>query len=70
MTGAGPAALRLSARMGQAWINFAKTGNPNHADLPKWEPVTANNTPTMIFDEVCVAVNKVDEKEQAAINAV
>ena len=69
MTGAGPAAMRLSARMGQAWINFAKTGNPNHADLPKWQPVTTNSLPTMIFDELCTVVDGPDRKEQAAIDA-
>jgi para-nitrobenzyl esterase len=70
MTGAGPAAMKLSSRVGQAWINFAKTGNPNHADLPKWQPVSDSTMPTMIFDDVCAVVNNVDDKEQAAINAV
>jgi para-nitrobenzyl esterase len=26
----------LSDQMGQYWTNFAKTGNPNGVDLPKW----------------------------------
>jgi len=36
--------------MSQAWIHFARTGNPNHAGIPKSDPVTANGSETMIFD--------------------
>jgi para-nitrobenzyl esterase len=49
-TGNGEAAKRLARQMSQAWIRFARTGNPNHAAIPKWEPVTANGSETMIFD--------------------
>ena len=30
MTGNGPAARALAARMSEAWIHFARTGDPNH----------------------------------------
>jgi para-nitrobenzyl esterase len=33
-----------------AWVAFAKTGNPNHSGMPKWEPFDANNRLTMIFN--------------------
>jgi para-nitrobenzyl esterase len=39
--------------MSQSWINFAKTGNPNHAGLPKWEPYTTAKGTTMFFDNKC-----------------
>jgi para-nitrobenzyl esterase len=52
-TGASPEALRLSARVSQAWINFARYGNPNHSDLPKW-PAFQEAKETMIFDNTCV----------------
>ena len=55
-TGATPEALRLSARVSQAWINFARYGNPNHSDLPKW-PVFQTAKETMIFDNVCSVRN-------------
>ena len=55
-TGATPEALRLSARVSQAWINFARYGNPNHSDLPKW-PVFQSSKETMIFDNVCAVRN-------------
>jgi para-nitrobenzyl esterase len=33
-----------------AWIAFAKTGNPNHVGMPQWQPYNLENRPTMIFD--------------------
>lgn len=27
--------------MSSAWLNFARTGNPNAEGLPEWEPYTA-----------------------------
>lgn len=33
-----PAQQKLSARMIQYWTRFARTGNPNGDDLPKWRP--------------------------------
>lgn len=38
-SGGTPAALALSRKVSQAWVNFARSGNPNHAGLPKWAPV-------------------------------
>ena len=35
--------------MAGAWVNFAYTGNPNHAGLPKWKPYGEDKS-TMIFD--------------------
>ena len=53
MTGGTKEAYSLADKMSQSWINFAKTGNPNHAGLPKWEPYTAINGATMLFDNTC-----------------
>lgn len=33
-----PAQQKLSAQMIQYWTRFARTGNPNGDDLPKWRP--------------------------------
>lgn len=49
-TGGGEDAQAMSHRVSQAWINFARTGNPNHKDLPQWPAFTADNGATMIFN--------------------
>lgn len=54
MTGGGASAYALSNKMSQAWINFAKSGNPNHKGLPTWQKYSAENGATMIFDNQCV----------------
>lgn len=53
MTGGGDDARALSAKVSDAWIAFAKTGNPNHPGLPKWDPVSGDKVPTMCFDNEC-----------------
>ena len=49
-SGSGPDAERLSARMMDAWLAFARGGDPNHADLPDWAPYDAERRATLIFD--------------------
>lgn len=48
-----PAAFVLSKQMSTAWVNFARTGNPNHSGLPHWSAYTADRHTTMIFDAPC-----------------
>jgi len=48
--GSGPDAERLSARMMDAWLAFARGGDPNHADLPDWAPYDTERRTTLIFD--------------------
>ncbi|THH41754.1 carboxylesterase/lipase family protein [Neolewinella litorea] len=50
MTGGGPAAQALADRVSSAWINFARTGDPNTEDLPRWEPYTEVNGATMMLN--------------------
>ncbi len=60
MTGNGPEAQQLAARMSQAWISFAKTGKPAADGLPAWEPYTTEGGATMILDNDCKIVNHHD----------
>jgi para-nitrobenzyl esterase len=48
-----PAAFVLSNQMSAAWVNFARTGNPNHSGLPHWPAYTADTRATMYFDAPC-----------------
>ncbi len=49
-SGGGPEVDKLTRVMSQAWINFARTGNPNHKGLPVWPAFTADKPATMVFD--------------------
>lgn len=62
-TGYSEVAWELADKMSSAWINFAKTGNPNvEGMLPEWEPYTAENGATMVFDNECRVVNNHDRE--------
>jgi para-nitrobenzyl esterase len=46
----------LAARMSEAWIAFARHGDPNHAGLPEWPPYTLDARAAMVFDrDECTA---------------
>jgi para-nitrobenzyl esterase len=70
MTGGGPTARALAARVSQAWINFAKKGDPNHGALPHWSPVSSDKLPTMIFDDACEVTDNPDRLEQKVMDSV
>jgi len=68
MTGGGEKAHILADKMSSAWINFAKTGNPNHNGLPQWPEYNPENTSTMFFDNTC-EVKPQHDKEFLALMA-
>lgn len=41
----------LSDVMSDYWVNFAKNGDPNHAELPEWEPFTNESYQTNILGD-------------------
>jgi len=43
--------------MSDAWIAFARTGNPNHRGIPTWPTYDAQRRATMVFDVKSQVVN-------------
>ena len=62
MTGGMKDAYILADKMSQSWINFARSGNPNHIGLPNWTAYNAQNTATMHFDNTCVVKPQMDKE--------
>jgi para-nitrobenzyl esterase len=46
----GPNAQAMADRMSDALLAFARTGDPNHAGLPRWTPYSPARRETMIMD--------------------
>ncbi len=67
MTGGGAFAVELAHKVSDAWVRFARTGNPNGAGLPHWPPFAPETQATMIFDNRCQVLDAPDAKEQAII---
>ena len=68
-TGGGPSARALAAKVSEAWIRFARLGDPNHGGLPHWPAFTAATRATMIFDNACAVANDPDREELDLIAA-
>jgi para-nitrobenzyl esterase len=62
--GSGPDADTLSRNMQDAWIAFARTGNPSCDCIGTWEPYGDSRT-TMILDKVCRPENAPYEEERS-----
>jgi para-nitrobenzyl esterase len=41
---------QVESDVSEAWIAFARHGNPGHAGIPDWAPYTAERRTTMLFD--------------------
>jgi para-nitrobenzyl esterase len=52
MTGTDPEAFQLARQMSDAYIAFARSGNPNYPELPYWPPYDLAHRATLAFDVV------------------
>lgn len=68
MTGGGSAARDLAGKVSQAWINFARHGDPHHAGLPQWKRFAPATKTTLVFDDHSHAKDNMDSQQLAVIN--
>jgi para-nitrobenzyl esterase len=67
MTGGGADARALAEIVSDAWIHFARSGNPDHPKMPHWTAFSVEQVPTMIFDNHTQLINNPDGGEQRSI---
>jgi para-nitrobenzyl esterase len=51
LTGHEPRALALADKLSDAWIAFARTGNPDTEKLPPWQPYDGARRATLVIDD-------------------
>jgi len=49
-TAEGPTAQAMADQMSEAFLAFARTGDPNCRAIPRWDPFTLPRRATMVFD--------------------
>jgi para-nitrobenzyl esterase len=64
--GTGPEAERLSDIMMDAWISFARNGDPNHEGMDTWQTYDRECRATMMFGKESACVNGPFEEERAS----
>ena len=70
MTGSAQSRYALGHVMSSAWAAFARTGNPNHADMPSWPAFDVASYPTMVFGEHVHVANDPNREERLALAAL
>ena len=69
IVGSGNDRQALADRMSRAWVAFARGGDPNHSQLPRWEPFTAGQRNTMMLNTECLGVRDPYRDERLAMAA-
>lgn len=62
ITGIPGTAEKLEAQIAGAWVNFARTGNPNNPETPEWKPYRVGDEVTMVFSEESAAKVNYDKE--------
>ena len=68
LTGGGPEAIALADKVSDAWIAFARTGNPNTPKLPPWPAYAATNRATMVINNESKVVNDPLREQRIAMS--
>jgi len=69
MNGRGADRYALAKKMADAWVSFARTGNPNHSGLAEWPAFDNARRMTMVFDTESRAVSDPYGEERRAVEA-
>jgi para-nitrobenzyl esterase len=67
MTGSAQERYELAHVMSAAWAAFARTGDPNHADVPHWPRFDPSDYPTMCFGPTVRVENDPNRAERLAL---
>ena len=68
-SGLRPEAMAMAKKVSDAWVAFARTGNPNHPGLPLWPAYTREQDATLIFDNRCEVRRSLERAGLALIAA-
>ena len=67
LTGGGAEAMALADKVSDAWIAFARTGNPNTPKLPQWTAFNSADRPTMVFNNQSAVENDPIREQRLAM---
>ena len=71
LTSGSPAAPALADKVSDAWIAFARKGDPNTPKLPRWQAFNPKDRPTMVFNNQSTVENDpIREQRQAMFAAL
>ncbi len=65
-----PDVLALAHSMSDRWIAFARTGDPNSDEAPRWTPYTASERATMVFNTESRVEQDPNQAEREAIDNI
>jgi para-nitrobenzyl esterase len=66
LSGDAPSKFALAEKMSQAWLAFARSGNPSHEGIPMWPAYSSDDRATMIFDNQCKITHDPNGAERKA----
>jgi para-nitrobenzyl esterase len=67
LTGGGADAIALADKVSDAWIAFARSGNPNTPKMPHWPAYTIKRRETMVIDNQSKLVNDPLKQQREAM---
>jgi para-nitrobenzyl esterase len=67
ITGGGADAMALADKVSDAWIAFARTGDPNTSKLPNWPAFNATERPTMVINNQSKVVSDPIREQRLAM---